>query len=400
MRRNFSYIEVIFITLIYIFIGLYLSPEDPLFIDSKVTFFPLFLTIITLFYGSRHGVLSLMISTTILYFYYKDEILTLFLSNLLFILIVGQFFYYWYNKHKKSQDEFEYIMSRFNELSHSFYALKISHNILEKSYTLKPQSLRASIDTLRDQYLKNRLEYSDFLKLLNREFFVQSSLIAVLKRGKFKTLSSTKDGNRVVIDDILVQKALLSTESSYIDKEQFDLKDSRYLAVIPVKDHKDSVTALLAIEKMPFLEFNQNSIINISIIFSYFMDQINISKSIKELGYKKIDDEAIFAYHYRTLETLYKRYKRDSTVIVFKVDDKLIERKLLKSLDRSLRGVDRYYRVDTNSIILLLPFTPKEASENIVNNLIKVSKLRSDELEFMRFGVAEKELIYRYIKES
>lgn len=397
----FSYIETIVITLVYISIGIYFFPKDPLILHSDIPFLSILLIVITLFNGSKHGVVSLVLVGSMFYLDYHQDMLSLFLSHLLLVLILGQFYHYWYNKNEKSLHESAFTKKRLKELSHAFYALKISHNILEKSYALKPQSLRTSIKELESLYFKDELNYEDFLNLISKEFHLQGVAIAELKNDTFNTLASTSKHKTLNLKDLLVEKTLQSGEASYINQVE-DMKNNLYIAIIPIKNEDDIITNLLAIENMPFLEFNQDTIINIAIIFSYFIDQQKLWKEIKELGFDRLNSDALFTHSYNFALNLQKRYKTASSVIVIKAKDDFIQEKLIYLLEKELRGLDKYFTLGDykNTIIILLPLSPKDATLNIIENVSKKSKLKNDDFSYMSFDIEQKKLIYRYIKET
>ena len=397
----FSYIETIVITLVYISIGIYFFPKDPLILHSDIPFLSILLIVITLFNGSKHGVVSLVLVGSMFYLDYHQDMLSLFLSHLLLVLILGQFYHYWYNKNEKSLHESAFTKKRLKELSHAFYALKISHNILEKSYALKPQSLRTSIKELESLYFKDELNYEDFLNLISKEFHLQGVAIAELKNNTFNTLASTSKHKTLNLKDLLVEKTLQSGEASYINQVE-DMKNNLYIAIIPIKNEDDIITNLLAIENMPFLEFNQNTIINIAIIFSYFIDQQKLWKEIKELGFDRLNSDALFTHSYNFALNLQKRYKTASSVIVIKAKDDFIQEKLIYLLEKELRGLDKYFTLGDykNTIIILLPLSPKDATLNIIENVSKKSKLKNNDFSYMSFDIEQKKLIYRYIKET
>ncbi len=398
----FSYVETIVITLIYIWIGIYFFPKDPLILDSDIPFLSILLIVITLFNGSKHGVVSLVLVGSLFYLDYHEDMLSLFLSHLLLVLILGQFYHYWYNKNEKSLQESTFTIKRLNELSHAFYTLKISHNILEKSYALKPQSLRLSIKELERLYFKGELDYEAFLNLLEKEFHLQGATIAELKNRTFQTVGSIPKSKKLQLKDPLVEKAIQSGETSYISQIAEVSKNNLYLAVIPIKNQNDDITSLLTIDKMPFLDFNQNNIINIAIIFSYFIAQKKLWKEMEALGFSKMSDDALFSHSYNHIYDLQQKHKVESSVIVIKTKDDFIEQKITSLLKTKLRGLDKFFILNdyTNTIIILLPLSPKDATINIIENISKKSRLKDEDFSFMSFDVEQKKSIYRYIKEG
>lgn len=397
-----SYIEAIVATVIYIAIGLYFNLSDPLFIDTTVPFLSLLLIILTLFHGLRGGLISLVLVSFVLYRYYFDEGLTLFLSHLLLILILDQFYYYWNRELKKAKAEFDYTNQRLEELSNAFYTLKISHDILEKSYTLKPHSLRSSMSILEELYFKNDSYYKNFLLLLAKSFHVEGSLLALLENESFRTVASFKDKKELDLNDALVESAINTKETSYVGDEDID-NNSLYLAVIPIKNRDNTITDILAIDKLPFTEFNQDNIISIAILFSYFTDQVKIWDQLKKRGEESVSQHALFLHTYESVEKLQETYNSNSSVIIIKIKDSLILERMVNTLNMHLRGLDKYEIHEQNGthvITLLLPITPKESCTEIINTILMKAKVDEHSIDFMYFNILQKALIQRYISEE
>jgi hypothetical protein len=336
----------------------------------------------------------------VFYFYYFENFVTLTLVHLLLVLVLGQFFHYWYNKLRKVDAEFSYTKQRLEELSNAFYTLKISHDTLEKSYAVQPHSLRLSIKELESLFYKDSSHYENFLRLIGQTFYAQESLIALKQNGTFETVASIEEKKTLKLNDPLVKKTLDSKETSYISKDTKN--ESLYLAVIPTKDKDDNIVALLAIDYMPFSDFNENNIISIAILFSYFINKVQLWKKFKKDGVKNIDKNTYFLHSYEIMSSLQKEYNTSSSVIIFKTKSLLTKHALTERLDITLRGLDIYQDKSTNKqyiIKLFLPFTAKSATNSILNKILSSHNLSdNNNIEYLTFGIEQDSLINQYIK--
>jgi len=398
----YPYIETLLATIAYIAIGLYFHPNDPLFIHAMVPFLTILFIVITLFYGQKRGLLSLLLISVILYFHYHADFIPLVLVYLLLILILGQFYHHWHKRYTKSQQEYAYASQRLEELSHAFYTLKISHDTLEKNYALQPHSLRSSIKTLESYYFKEGSHYENFLHLIAQSFQVQGSLLALQQTDDtYQTVASLEETKKLNIQDPLVQKAIQSQETSYV--QGHDAKESLYLVVVPVKNHHHEVIALLAIDKMPFLDFNQNNIISIAILFAYFIDQVKLWQHLKTQGATKMSEDALFSYRHHTMQRLNEDYGSASSMLIFKSQDALLHQQLLDVLNKSIRALDilQAFQIEETYIIkVLLPFSAKEATHAMVSKTLDNPLLQNKQVPYMIFDITQKTLIQRYIEES
>ncbi len=397
-------LESITITLLYILIGFYFFPSDPLLIDSKIPLIVILLTIITLFHGTKYGLVALSLLGSVSYFLYHPYPIVQLLSYLILVLILGQFYHYWFKTRESMQAVATYTQRRLNELNHAFYTLKLSHDTMKNSYVLKSMSMRSAFEEIQNFYAKDGSHYQRFLHLLTHAYRVEDGTIALLKDDDYYIVASIKKESTLDsikqqtldLDDPLIQHTLESGETSYVS--QLDDKKTPYLAVIPMTNQNRTVTALLTIEKMPFLEFNDDNMIAISILFSYFIDQVTLHTRMSQHNMRR---EQLFAYRFNELYSLKKRYNIDSTMIILKIDDELILKRVKEVLEGSLRALDEYQvSKEPNQFIvfILLPLTPIDSSIVIVDKLKQA--LMHKKFEYMGFEIQQKPLMLRYIEES
>ncbi len=400
-KNSFYYLEVILIVLIYLLLGLWLHPSDPLMLHTSVPFTLILLITLALYYGLTKGVLAIAIMSIVYIYNYDSKDLNRLLGYLVVTLVAGQFFHYWQQNYQRAKEEANFLKSRVDELSTSFYALKISHDELEKDYALTPRSLRRSMQKLQDIFFQKGSFYENFLNLISKSYHIQNGVIAIKKKKKFKTVCSSEDTKKLKLDDVLVQKAIEHQKMCYINGD-IDDKKSRYIAVIPaIRD--DKIEAIMAISKMPFMEFNQNNLISISILFSFFLSQTKLWKFLQKEGYDSVAHERLFDYDYETLRSLNKSYKLPTAVLIFKPTDELMQQKLIEILKRTLRKTDNY-KLDLNegarSVVIILPLTALSTAQIVATKILKDAKINPSKISYMGFDISQEKLISQYIKED
>ena len=400
--KNFikALIETLIITLIYLSIGYFFFPNNPLLLDAKIPIIPILLTIITLYHGSKFGLLSLfIISTTLVVFYHSFDIYPI-LSNLVLLLILGQFYHHWNKKLEKLEAKNKYIKSRLDEMQHSFYTLKVSHDIIKSSYILKPKSIRSAFKQLSKISKVDSLAFEHFFNLIYDTYNVQEAIIAGSKNGKWSTISTRGgDQNREFdIKDPLVQETIETSQTSYVST--LSEKSSNYLAVITFKDEQDNIKALLAIEKMPFLNFNKDTIISISILFTHFLHTLRMIEYLKTKDDSSLTPSQKFTYNFEKLFDLYQKFNIQSSIIIFKCNDDLSLHKLQDQAEKSLRSLDQFEvpKEYPNSAILLLPLTTTDAAKIILQKINHSFDKKF--IETMIFNIDQKSQMLKYIKEN
>ena len=145
-----AYIETLVILFSYLLVGWLINPDDICILNGQISYILILLSVITLFHGFETGLLSISILAIFMWFFYSTFQYVEFLTALMMTLIYGQFHYYWTRRINDSEISSEYKSTKLDELSKSFYALRISHDQLEKNYVIKPMSLRNTILQIKE----------------------------------------------------------------------------------------------------------------------------------------------------------------------------------------------------------------------------------------------------------
>ncbi len=284
--------EVISITIIINIIGYFVDAKDPLLIHYNFSFLILWLAIITLFYGLTMGLVMWIVFAIISSFLYSNDNIFIFilLENLFFVFLFGLFFSNLHKEINKYKIKTQYLQLRLKELTNAFFTLKISHDKLESIYIIQPASIRFVISEILEVTEHNKPEQSaeNTLKILKKFFGVNSASIYRVKKNslkqQFASIGDMED--KPNSNDKLIYESIIQKRAMYLDNLD-DREQTEYIYAIPFLDKRDSVVAILIIKDIPFLFYNKDTILKISVSFNYIWTEYKKRASLKKLEQKR-----------------------------------------------------------------------------------------------------------------
>ncbi len=284
--------EVIAITIIINIIGYFVDAKDPLLIHYNFSFLILWLAIITLFYGLTMGLIMWIVFAIVSSFLYIDDNIFIFtlLENLFFVFLFGLFFSNLHNEANKFKIKTQYLQLRLKELTNAFFTLKISHDKLESIYIIQPASIRFVISEILEATEHNTPKQSaeNTLKILKKFFGVNSASIYRVKRNllrqEFASIGDMEE--KISSSDKLIYESIIQKRAMYLDNLD-DKEQTEYIYAVPFLDKRDSVVAILIIKDIPFLFYNKDTILKISVSFNYIWTEYKKRASLKKIEEKK-----------------------------------------------------------------------------------------------------------------
>ena len=400
---RYPYLETTVLMGLYFAIGYMINPQDICMIESKSYQLTIIIAIITLFHGMSSGILAMGLVGFVLKFFYVEFPYELFISHFILVLIFGEFYYYWNRTIDSHSVENIFVNKKLSELGKAFYTLKISHDQIEKSYVTKPMSLRNSIAVIKQNLASDNPDrgYQDFLSLIRKTVNIDEAYIILVEEdGSMSTLAHTNEKSLFNPQDLMVQKAIEKQMPIYVSSNKLN-GISEYLAVIPAISNKE-LKGLFIIKKMPFLSFNKDSFITISILVSYFFDELHKVNTLKTMDDLYGNFQENFRFELHRLDRLYQQYHIDSTVLVLKSYDKLQTHVLKENLDENLRTLEVYSLIEGDefdAIAILFPLVDKASVKGFTKRLIDIYK-ENELLEYSNFSMSEIELVLTYIKDE
>jgi len=429
--QDFAYLETFVLVIAYLVVGATIDSQDVCMLHSQISYMLILLSVITLFHGFENGMFALgLLAIAIWYFYplfeYKE-----FLVALMMTMIFSEFHYFWTKKIRQAEINSNYRKLKLDELSKSFYSLKISHDQLEKNYVVKPMSIRNSIaEIIKENEAVDRNEnldinertkeyYKKFMILLEKSFSVNKSLViyksaqdsSILSaENALQSCSSTCDVKKLedIFDNYLVDKAISRKQAVFISDEKgnpdlHSTNETKFIAAIP-SVHDDEVISVLIIEMMPFMAFNRENLTSIAILLEYLSfsvvkeDKVDLSDEFDTI----LDGD--FRYECIRLKRLYDKYNVESTLLVMKLDNELQAHKLNNTVSKILRSLEftttqKYGK--NHYIINLFPLHDKSSAVGYINRLMSLlGDERDKKFEHLSFNMQESKILSKYLKED
>jgi len=428
--HSYAYVETLIIVGLYLLFGYMIDSNDICMLNGEISYILILLAVITLFHGFENGILAVAILAVAIWYFYPVFQYVEFLVALLMTMIFSEFHYFWTQKIKNAELTANYKAEKLNELSRAFYTLKISHDQLEKNYVIKPMSIRNSIEyiTNKNHELEELSEtqnrkaayYKNFLGLLEKSFNVGSATIIYKKESEDSEYINEKNSEIVssnraeeftlkeVVEDYLVDKSIGRGTAIYISDalgEPTTNSDSNsaFLAAIPAM-YNGKATAVLAIEKMPFMSFNREILTSISILLEYFSIEIRKKDVLALSDDIEIVEDDDFRFEFDRLQVLHKKYKVNSILLTLRIESELQAMRVYEQNQKLLRSLDMVTMVEVEGyfyIVILFPLHDKAAALGYLNRLTNSIK-DPDDKEFihMTFNLSQVEQFNNFLLEK
>ncbi len=390
-----KYAESSIISLLFIFVGYLLNIQDPCFLENKLNISIFFIAILTLFFGWGGLLPFIVIYTLSMTIFYDTIDLYQILQLTLLGLILYLFQYVWHTRMKEQKVKEEYLNQKLNENTNAFYTLKASYDKIEKSYITKPFSLKNSLQKVIDLTNTQSNSKVEFLKLLSQIYQVRKSMIIIYENDEIAQLYSLDKNSKFNENDPLIKKAIQENSPIYVDLND-EHNQSKYLIVIPLKIENKNKISLLVIEDILFSSFNKDTLLEISVIFTYFLQSLD-KKNFMELNncnrpYLTND----FAFELCKLKNIEKTYNIPSSIITFKSNNYDYIQKLLSTIKKEKRAIDiiQTLRVDNMNyaIMILFPFSNRSSVDGFFERLKNI--LISSDKDLIKH-INSKDFIYK-----
>lgn len=403
---EYPYVETTIIMFLYLFIGYIIDPHDVLLINMDFSLLTILLAIITLFHGVSSGFLAMVILAFAIEYFYTEFKYIYYLKEFVLVMIYGEFHFYWNRIIDYYTTEDKYTKQKLSELSKAFYMLKISHDQIEKSYVVKPMSLRNSIFEIKEAYDRDKSNnlYQEFLLLLQKTLNIESAyLLAVERDEKMRILAQTDKNEIIDIEDLLIKDTFIKKIPLYVSAIN-GYSRSKYLATIPTLSNK-KIIALLVISKMPFMSFNKDTLISATILVNYMFDEMHKMEIMKEMENFLPNFQSDFRFESYRLYNLNKKFGTETTVLLFKSYSQLNSHLLLELVQKNLRTLDvmsHIKRDDFEIIAILFPFADSTSVDGFVDRIYSFADIADTtaSVKHTNFSIEDIALIEEYMRDA
>ena len=381
-----GYLEVLAVTVLSVVAACFIDPHDPLFLNTHFSYYIIVIAIVTLFYGFGAAVLSVLVFAVAMKIFYTTFSYQILSVYILYAFVLGEFSFYWKRKIKQIEQTKEFLNEKLEESAVNLFVIKTSHDQLEKSYVMKPMSIREILLRIKNIVTKEPESASEeFVRLLSRECFVDSGALYLLENGGYKKCAEVI-GSRVdlSLDDPLVEKALETKEAVFLPSAK---NETLYKAVLPVLNSKGELRGLFLIKEISFLNLNKENMLTTTLFLSYYINSVEIAREYSELSERFAKIPLDFMKDIDRLSAIFKNHNMQSSLVVLGIGNDKCNDLLLNKISGAIRGIDTlFFNFGKNwcDIVILLPLTTMLGAEEFSNRVKTLLK--------REFDIDEKEL--------
>jgi len=386
-ERAERWLETFVITVTILALGYFFNRSDPFSIKTDfpwVLFAPL---LIALRYGIAPGMVSMAI-ICLLYLamlrmaFLTGEFPTVFmLGGILMTMICGQFSTIWSTRLRRSDQLSRHASERFEQLSRSYFMVRLSHDRLEQNLISRPVTLRDALIDLRTILashggLLDRETGSALISILVHYCSLESAAIFLMEsNGSMQDKPVAECGRGAVFqaDDLLLRSAIETGNASYqtINRLTID-ENSPYLVAAPMRTSAGVMKGVLLVSEMPFLALHRETLQILGVLLAYATDHAEAANEARSLLTVFPDCPTMFAAELYKMVRLRRELGVTSALVVVNIKPTAKLHDMCLALERQQRGLDHGWRRDLGwgvQFATLMPFSGPSSVEGYIARL-------------------------------
>ncbi|NTV50357.1 MAG: hypothetical protein HGB32_08860 [Geobacteraceae bacterium] len=386
-ERTEKWLETLVITGIILAGGYFLNRSDPFFIKADfqwVLFAPL---LIALRYGISPGMVSMAIICLLYLSLFRMGLLTgefptiFMLGGILMTMVCGQFSSVWSTRLRRSDQLSRHASERFEQLSRSYFMVRLSHDRLEQNLISRPVTLRDALVDLRGLLASHggvldQETGSAMISILVHYCSLESAAIYLMENnGKIqeKPVAVCGSGADLKADDLLLRSAIETGNASYqsINRLAQDEK-SPYLVAAPLRTSSGITKGILLVSEMPFLALKRETLQIMGVLLAYATDHAEAAYEARSLLTVFPDCPTMFAAELYKMVRLRRELDVTSALVVVNIKPTGRLHEICLALERQQRGLDHGWRRDLGwgvQFATLMPFSGPAAVEGYMARL-------------------------------
>ena len=305
-----------------------------------------------------------------------------FLGTLIATMIAGEFSGVWRARVRRAESISTYLDERLESLVKRYYVLSVSHDRLEQSMLGEPLSLRDALQRLRGALEAERgagglPAAKTFLDTLGQLRQVESAGLYAMQAGQPVSVPAATVGNAGTLDpaDPMVRHCLDSGLLAHAQTDELrGAKTSRYLVVAPLVTSTRRMLGLLAIERMPFLSLNEESLQVFAVLLGYYADALAADEASREIRLVHPDCPPEFADELARLYRIRMEGAVPSAIVALVLDDVAENEGMFDALRRRQRGLDRIWEVRRAARRVLITLMPLSGAAGVNGYVLRIER--------------------------
>ncbi len=403
-NRPGAWIEAAALTLL-VLVGCYLlNPDNPMYLHSVFPWPWIAGVIVVLQYGLGPALLSACILCASSLYYQAHmaipyhEIRKYLLSDLTLLLICAMFSSSWLRRVINAEELLIYTNERLNSLSNSYYMLRLSYDYLEHNVITKPSTLRQVMEDLQTLGKQTQGQLTEplcyqFLQVLAQYCAIHSMGIYLYQNKQLSSQAIAQIGNPGPLDlaDPLIQAAMTSQQMNYVSLNKLEyIARCQYLVAVPFLNATSHCLGLLVIKDMSFWTLHNQSLTTISVLVTYFIEEITSVQDFGEFYQHYPDCPSDFSRQLAKLMLIEQRLHITSSLCAIIVPQALRIYNVLENLERQRRLPDTSWHVSTADDDIFLSLIPFSNATSVHGYFTRITELLNSKMGLGVVGQAIK----------
>lgn len=380
-----AWLETMAATLAMPLLGLWLWPEDPLFVYADFPWLIMAPLLAGLRYGFAYGFISALLLILAIAVSWRWQWLPIVhfpkeysLGLLLTGMLAGEFCDMWTRRTRHLAASNEYRRMRMDEFTRAYHLLKVSHDRLEHRLAANTQSLREALHGMRRRLLTTDSantgtlhEQGDLILgiLANYGQIQVASLYAVNGNAELEFPAAARLGTGRPFDatDPLIAEALRSGQMACVHagtNARHEDDHTSLLATLPIIDVTGHLWAMVVVNEMSFVAFQEDNLKFLAVMAGHIGDILANTSS--GAGTPE-DATGEFSRHVRRSLEDARRYRLPAMLVGLSLDTRRSPPDLAELIVARRRGLDQLWQMKDSRgaplIFLLMPLTDGLAME-------------------------------------
>lgn len=386
-ERAARWLETIVITAIIFASGYFFDRADPFFVKADfpwVFFAPL---LIALRYGIAPGMVSMAIICLLDLVMLRTGLLAgefpivFMLGGILMTMVCGQFSTVWSTRLRRSDQLSRHAGERFEQLSRSYFMVRLSHDRLEQNLISRPVTLRDAMIDLRTVLASHggvldKETGTALISILVHYCSLESAAIYLMEnngRMQIKPVAECGRGAVFQADDLLLRSAIEKGNAAYQSINRLAVNEnSPYLVAAPLRTSSGVMKGILLVSEMPFLALHRETLQILGVLLAYATDHAEAANEARSLLMLFPDCPTMFAAELYKMVRLRRELDVTSALVVVNIKPTARLHEMCLALERQQRGLDHGWRRNLGwgvQFATLMPFSGSAAVEGYMARL-------------------------------